>query len=519
MAKASLSQYATGHSEGGTVVTATLTANITAHHQLIAIVGYYDPTGVMANNAPEIAVIDALGNKWVLAQANRCQGGGNLAYYVFACPDSLPSSSSTLVTATSLATGNLLIGVMEWAPGSGGNIAGPAFTAPGFSVYGGPIFTGPYEVSGDISANPQGPWIFGRDPLFDYLNSPVTNVGQVYLTFMLNRTSLLGPVLPVQGSSDGETPTHLFHVDNGASAGVGALDVWAQEQTNDYSQCRNVFIAYLQQMPIAAIGAQYAFSSGAAYAAEPVESPHAYYLQGNGVVKYSGVYYLPIMVSLTQTQQNVVLYWNTGDGTQANPTTGSTLYTTPISVASSQTIKVLAHDPTGYYADTVWSYKYTIQAQPQDGVNSLCLEIVDDTTTLPEPSINLSIQQLDHVLNGTFSYAVLDQTARQILDGYAVDVSQCIILILTGALTNNVILTFSDPSRPANNPTDASHPAGRNPLGYYTAMRPIVIINNTTGGHSITIESEPGVTPTYTMSGAGPKFLYNGGLLGIREIV
>jgi hypothetical protein len=534
MAKASLVQYATGHAESGSPVaysvSATLASSVTAHHMLLCILGYYDPSGTFASALPEVTVTDTAGNVYGVARQNQIPTsygiGGNMCYYVFACPDALPTTGANVVTATSLAHGNFLFGVMEWAPAStGGAVAGPAWGMPGLNYNGGESYYGPAAISGDLYNNGaggnggMGPWIWGADPAFDYLGDPITQYGQVYISFVIQRTDLVGPVLPVQGSTDpNQRPTHLFQVAN-TSAGIGTLDVWAQEEAADYSQARSVIILYLDKAQAGAIGAQFVMASGAAYPQQPVDSPRAYFLQGNGVVRYSGVYYLPINVTFTQTQQNVVLYYNTGDGTQADPTTSSTPYTGPISVASSTTIKVLAHDPTGFYHDEVWSYKYTIQSQPQDGTNDLCLEITDDTTTLPEPSMNLAIQQLDSVLNGAYTYQVLDQTARQILDGYAVDISQHIVLILTGALTHDVTITFADPSRPANNPTDTTHPSGRNPLGYYTATRPYIIINNTTGGHSITLESEPSVTPNYVMSGAGPKFLYNGGLLGVREIV
>ena len=55
------------------------------------------------------------------------------------------------------------------------------------------------------------------------------------------------------------------------------------------------------------------------------------------------------------------MYYTTDNST---PTTGSTLYTTNISVAASETIKVLA-TATGYANSNVGSAAYTINTPPR----------------------------------------------------------------------------------------------------------------------------------------------------------
>lgn len=71
----------------------------------------------------------------------------------------------------------------------------------------------------------------------------------------------------------------------------------------------------------------------------------------------TGTYAGPQTVSLTDSTPNAAIYYTT-DGT--TPTTGSTPYSGPISVASSQTVKAIAIAP-GHSSSTVSSATYTIQ--------------------------------------------------------------------------------------------------------------------------------------------------------------
>jgi len=239
-------------------------------------------------------------------------------------------------------------------------------------------------------------------------------------------------------------------------------------------------------------------------------------------------YIVPQTVSFAQGQ-GLSMYYTTDGST---PTTGSTPYTVPLSVATTQTIKVLAHDSSAYYTDVIGSYVYNITGAPANGTNSLCLEITPDTSTVPEASMNLALLQLDGVMNAAFTYEVLDQLAPQAIDAYAPAFSQAMVLILTGSLSSDATLVFDTtqfgPAPNALTPDAEHHPYGWNPLQYPAANRPFVVINNCTmNGHTITLagtlatDSSPFsyAGPTFDVTTDGVYFLYQGGPLGILEIV
>lgn len=325
-----LIQTAGGKSLNSTTVAAPFSsANALGNLIAVAVLWFDRTVGIISE--PSITLGDLTSNSYSVALSEWYGGGGNLkleVFYVLAC-----AAGSNTITATASATGVMMIACHE-VQADAGQI---------------------WQFDG---------WGFGTNTSTSLLqlfgNGPVHGNDYSFLCFGVNNQSFLPTVaVPAVGWTSRQYVSNSTPIDTGATTTGGAeLFFYGSLVTWDGANQGNaaggsIQLAFPTSFVYASLAITCSFASIIPSCHAAVASPS------------TGTFVGPQVVTLTQDQGKPLYY--TLDG--STPTTGSTLYTTPVTISSSLRLNVLAHDPSNVLADTVAGFNYTILPNPPANSN------------------------------------------------------------------------------------------------------------------------------------------------------
>lgn len=319
-------QGAQGKVVGGTSASAPFGSNNTASNLLVLAIAYYDNT-VLNHSIVGMTVTDTHGNSWVEAGHTIYPSGGIQVsiWYVLSC-----GAGANTINVTSAHSGVMFLAAHEAAPD-----AGQAFVFDAIS-FGNGVSTG----NASVTAKSSGPVQYNNEYQFSAVG--IDNITNQPIAFYPGSSS---PFVPRQYIAN-NTPQNAF-----------SPPMYGQLST--YDSVANILGLQIQfqAAPSASVFTEVALVAGFVSKAPtcdvPVASPG------------SGVYTSTQSVTLTQAQSKSMYY--TIDGT--TPTTGSTAYSGAISIATSTTLKVLAHDSGLVLADSIGTFFYTITTPPPPNRN------------------------------------------------------------------------------------------------------------------------------------------------------
>jgi hypothetical protein len=305
-------QSASNHSPSGNVVTKAFTSTIAGGHGLLAVVTWIDPNS-NSTPYPDLDVRDTAHGAWSPSSFSQAGLGGDMFTQAFFIPYSKVGPNGAVV-ATATAPGLMFLSIHEVAPNAG------------------EIFVP--DVAG-IN------WGIGWDSQFSFpfgtliqTSNTTRNVTQYALLAFATRTGNINPGVSGMTAREYEANT----------TPLGTLGVLGSQATFDLVV--NFFGARVQENPAWFFASSIVNAIIVTFASIPaVAHPPA----GVG----GGEYPAHQTVTLTQDQGFDIHF--TTDG--STPTSASTLYTAPIAINTTTTLKAIATQPAtgwppGFWADS-----------------------------------------------------------------------------------------------------------------------------------------------------------------------
>lgn len=308
-------QSKSGVSISGDTVGATFTSAITAGNGLLAAVTYIDPNS-NGNPYPSIAVADSFG-AWPEVKSNGVPLGGDLVTKIFFIPY-CKAGPNGAVNATASVPGLMFITIHEVAPN-----AGEIFTFDSSGIAWGIGWDNIFSTGGSnhIQAIPGS--LFSGD-------------GYVMLVFVQRSSAGINPTASGMTGREYQQNT----------TAVGSLAILGSQATLDevgtLSAGAGVFADPVWSSPSSIVDAIIiSIASTPAIADPPVSG-------------YAPTNEFPVAQTVTLTQdQGLEIRYTTNGST---PTSGSTLYTSPISIgAGTTTLKAIAVQPASGWPPGFWT--------------------------------------------------------------------------------------------------------------------------------------------------------------------
>jgi hypothetical protein len=299
-------------SASGEVVSATFTSALLGGTGLLAAVTWIDPN----NNAtpyPTITVADTAHGAWASRVESRAGLGGDMLTQVFFIPYSKIGANGAVV-ATSDAPGLMFIAIHEISPNAGEMFI-PDLAGINWGIGWDSYFSFPY---GNLIRTAGG--------------SSTHNVTQYGLLVFATRSGNINP------TCSGMTARE--YVAN--TTAVGSLAVLGSQATFD--ETANFFGGPFQETPIWSYPSSIVNAVMFTLASIPAVADAPTGMGG-------GEYPAAQTVTLTQDQGMDIHY--TTDG--STPTSGSTLYTGPISITTTTTLKAIATQPATGWPPGFWA--------------------------------------------------------------------------------------------------------------------------------------------------------------------
>lgn len=298
----------------GDSVSATFTSNITAGNGLLAAVTYIDPNS-NGNPYPTIACSDSFGS-WAEVKSNGVPLGGDLLTKLFFIPY-CKAGPNGAVLALASAPGLMFISIHEFSPNSG------------------EIFT--FDSSGFN-------WGIGWDGSFSspfgtaIQNSPPASHNTDAYAFLVfaARSGNIDPTISAMNARE-----YIPNTTPVGSLGGGVLGSQAT-----YDEIGNFFGGALTINPIWSFPSSIVNAILVTIASIPAvaDAPTSGYAPTNE---------FPVAQTVTLTQDQGLEIRYTTNGT--TPTSGSTLYTSPISIAATTTLKAIAVQPASGWPPGFWT--------------------------------------------------------------------------------------------------------------------------------------------------------------------
>jgi hypothetical protein len=306
----------------GTSVSVTLPSPTTAGNLIVAVASWFDATNFSATNSPKsLTLKDSALNPLAPFYSHNLSSSGDLQVTMFS--KSPVAGGLTGFTATAPSAGAFFLSVHEVAPDTGEILYLNSLSQTEAN-------------SGDTALTFTAPFV----------NNGYTGNSYNFVSFAENSEGDT-PTTSTTGFTERESAVNATPIDTGSTTTGGAEFFWFGSLTTFDKLGASLAYPALSFPSIRwkALGTVAQFVSMHVKASTPVATPGP------------GTYPTAQSVVLTNAESLAIYY--TLDG--STPTTSSTLYSSPISVAHPLTLKAFAHDATATYDDsTVLAADYHI---------------------------------------------------------------------------------------------------------------------------------------------------------------